>query len=368
MIRSRKQKNKALNRQWLNNNPFKISLLSWRLYLGKLPFDDIIAKFGNQIVSRCMCCQSPKEDTIQHVFIEGDTAKFLWNTFGAPIGIKHENWPVRRALRNWWDGKPKNKIHIFILRAVPLAINWKIWKNWRTCRYGDQKKFQPRKMEYQVMWTVQAALSMAFPKCNMTDSWPIFCEKVERWNPTSIVHQVTWQKPPNGRIKINTDGSYLHETGSAGIGGIARNEEGDLIMAFSLPVQSNTNNSTEAMAAKVGIQWCIQQGYNDFYLEIDLQIVANMLNERYTDNLHLKDLIDEITRIMHNVEINIAHYFREANQVADTLAKNAAKNGSSGYYYTFQQLPGNAKGPFQLDKWQLPSFRIRYDKANFFVS
>nr|XP_016434927.1 PREDICTED: 14.7 kDa ribonuclease H-like protein [Nicotiana tabacum] len=96
-------------------------------------------------------------------------------------------------------------------------------------------------------------------------------------------------------------------------------------MAFSLPVQSNTNNSTEAMAAKVGIQLCIQEGYNNFYLEIDSQIVANMLNDRYTDNLHLKGLIDEITMIMHNVEINIAHCFREANQMADTLAKKCSK-------------------------------------------
>ncbi|XP_075106952.1 uncharacterized protein LOC142179950 [Nicotiana tabacum] len=117
-------------------------------------------------------------------------------------------------------------------------------------------------------------------------------------------------------------------------------------MAFSFPAQSNTNNSTEAMAAKVGLQWCIQQGYNDLYLEIDSQIVANMLIARNTDNLYLKGLIEDITTLMNHVEVNIAHCFKEANQVADMLAKNTAKSGNNGFYYTFQQLPGNVKGPF----------------------
>lgn len=62
-------------------------------------------------------------------------------------------------------------------------------------------------------------------------------------------------------------------------------------MAFSLPVRSNTNNSTETMAAKVAVQWCIQQGYNDFYLEIDSQIVADILVARKTDNLFKKDIL-----------------------------------------------------------------------------
>ncbi|KAG5577086.1 hypothetical protein H5410_057220 [Solanum commersonii] len=32
-------------------------------------------------------------------------------------------------------------------------------------------------------------------------------------------------------------------------------------------------------------------------------------------------------------------------------------------------IPRHVKGPYQLDKWKLPSFRTSmYDKANFFVS
>lgn len=90
---------------------------------------------------------------------------------------------------------------------------------------------------------------------------------------------------------MNTDGSFIMGTGSAGIVGVVRDEQGDLLMAFSIPVQSNSNNMTEALAAKKGVQWCTQEGHNDFYLEIDSHIVANMLAMRDTNNLMLKKII-----------------------------------------------------------------------------
>ncbi|XP_075084882.1 uncharacterized protein LOC142168120 [Nicotiana tabacum] len=60
-------------------------------------------------------------------------------------------------------------------------------------------------------------------------------------------------KPLIGRIKVNTDGSYFKETRRAGIGGIVRDQQGELIMAFSLFVKGKTNNIAEAMSTKMGI-------------------------------------------------------------------------------------------------------------------
>lgn len=93
-----------------------------------------------------------------------------------------------------------------------------------------------------------------------------------------------------------------------------------------------------------------------------------MLLDRSTNNLNMKRLIEDIVDMMSQVEVNISHCYREANQVADMLAKNAATSGITAFFFSFQQLPENVKGPFQLDKWQLHRFRTRYDKANFFVS
>lgn len=42
--------------------------------------------------------------------------------------------------------------------------------------------------------------------------------------------------PDNGKLKVKTDGSYMKATRKAGIRGIIRDESGDMIEAFSFPV------------------------------------------------------------------------------------------------------------------------------------
>lgn len=99
---------------------------------------------------------------------------------------------------------------------------------------------------------------MAFPSCAVTLPWISLCEKLETWRPIATWKKVIWEKPPNGRVKINTDVSFRKESGKASLGGIMRDDKGDLIMAFSLTIRGRPNNCIEAMAAKVGLQWCLQ--------------------------------------------------------------------------------------------------------------
>lgn len=46
---------------------------------------------------------------------------------------------------------------------------------------------------------------------------------------------VYWQTPELGFLKLNTDGSFEQNNGKAGLGGVLRDEDGQLIMAFSIP-------------------------------------------------------------------------------------------------------------------------------------
>ncbi|KAK4722553.1 hypothetical protein R3W88_012786 [Solanum pinnatisectum] len=97
-------------------------------------------------------------------------------------------------------------------------------------------------------------------------------------------------------------------------------------------------------------------------------VVTNMLQEKDTNNVKLKNIIKRTVNAMEGAEVSISHCYREANQVADFLAKLASSSGNGTFYFSYQQLPKEAKGLFQLDRWQLPCIRRRYDKCNFFVS
>lgn len=65
IIRQSSQKNLEWNKIWHKSIPFKISFLAWRLYKGKLPFNEVINRFNmfsNPIRSRCYCCHNTQSD------------------------------------------------------------------------------------------------------------------------------------------------------------------------------------------------------------------------------------------------------------------------------------------------------------------
>lgn len=133
-------------------------------------------------------------------------------------------------------------------------------------------------------------------------------------------------------------------------------------MAFSASAKCNSHNCAEAQAAFFGINWCETNGYSNFTIELDSMLVLNMLKEGKTNNFKLKRVIEDTSHIMNQ------DCFREANQVADHLAKFALSNHVNRIFLDFQQLPSGAKGPFILDRLQMPTIRTKYGKTIFFVS
>jgi len=115
-------------------------------------------------------------------------------------------------------------------------------------------------------------------------------------------------------------------------------------MAFA---GKDSNNKAEAKAAKYGIQWCAQNGLTNCLIELD-----SMIKNRGTNNLKLKTIIEDIVQIMNNMNCSIEHCFREANQVADGLAKFGAINEESHIFQNWQQIPNSSKGAYHLDKAQ----------------
>ncbi|XP_070035410.1 uncharacterized protein [Nicotiana tomentosiformis] len=164
------------------------------------------------------------------------------------------------------------------------------------------------------------------------------------------------------------NGSFNKSDGSAGLGGALRRDNCKIIMAFYFPYICNNHNLAEAYAAYLGITWCIQNGYTDLTLEMDSLLLIDMLRGEKESNYRMANITEKIAQLRRTTNINIHHCYREANQLADCLAKMASKAQNGAFFFSGQQLPKAAKGPYHLDKSQIPSIRIKYDKANFFVS
>ncbi|WMV15078.1 hypothetical protein MTR67_008463, partial [Solanum verrucosum] len=124
------------------------------------------------------------------------------------------------------------------------------------------------------------------------------------------------------------------------------------------------HNIAEALGAQFATKIVKDKGYEKCTIEMDSKIIVDMMQSSNSQNLNLRPIMEDIICLIDKNDINFIHCFREANKVADYLAKWA----TTIIYDNFNEVPEGAKGPFFLDKVQMPSFRFKYDKANFFVS
>lgn len=74
LLRSRDNLLPHYDKIWVKGLPFKISFFLWRLGKAKIPIDEVLTRMGISLVSRCVCCSSPKQETMEHMFLEGEMA------------------------------------------------------------------------------------------------------------------------------------------------------------------------------------------------------------------------------------------------------------------------------------------------------
>ncbi|XP_015167661.1 uncharacterized protein [Solanum tuberosum] len=106
ICREKKDSNILSKLIWHTHIPFKISFLLWRALRSKLPTNEKITTFGVAPVS-CSCCNRPGNDEINHIFVNGNFANYIWKFFSAPCGIKHDQMYLRNLLNCWWGMETK---------------------------------------------------------------------------------------------------------------------------------------------------------------------------------------------------------------------------------------------------------------------
>lgn len=82
--------------------------LLWRALKRKFLTDERLATFGKE-ASDCFCCHNRGTDTIEHIFVAGNLAKYIWSYFSASLRLEHETRPLRNLIMQWWLQKPKKQ-------------------------------------------------------------------------------------------------------------------------------------------------------------------------------------------------------------------------------------------------------------------
>nr|GMD60016.1 uncharacterized protein LOC109173561 [Ipomoea batatas] len=112
--------------------PWKMSFMAWRVFRNKVPTDDVLSRFGFNVVSRCFCCNDPKQCTLQRVFCTGDVvAREVWTYFGQTLGVRLHMYGIRQVRYDWW-GRESGRCN-----RLPVLVIWELWVQYISSRYGS---------------------------------------------------------------------------------------------------------------------------------------------------------------------------------------------------------------------------------------
>ena len=129
---------------------------------------------------------------------------------------------------------------------------------------------------------------------------------------------ISWQKPPAGWAKLNTDGSSRDNAG--GGGGILRNEHGNWINGFARNCEKVNSIMAELWALRDGLQMVATENIHNLIVELDALAVVQLMKNSIV-NLYLELLLTDCRLLLRKFpNLRVEHTYKEANKCADALA------------------------------------------------
>ncbi|KAK9990593.1 hypothetical protein SO802_025578 [Lithocarpus litseifolius] len=136
-----------------------------------------------------------------------------------------------------------------------------------------------------------------------------------------VIKQIKWEKPNTGWVKLNTDGSADVASGTAGGGGLIRDDRGNWIMGFTRKIGKANCFLAEMWALRDGLLLCNELNLNAVMVELDAKALVDALKNPLIANTIVSPLFDDYKRLATQIPfLSIKHIYREANRCADRLA------------------------------------------------
>ncbi|RYR67783.1 hypothetical protein Ahy_A03g014215 [Arachis hypogaea] len=162
--------------------------------------------------------------------------------------------------------------------------------------------------------------------------------------------------PSNERfVKINVDGSFFNQTWNGICGGVVRNHLGRFITGFSCNLGGCSIMQAELWGIIKGLQFATTNEFHHVIIELDFEMVINFIRNGCPTQHMCETLLKDITILVKRIfQVHWNHIFREANLVADILAKKGQElfYGLHVFYApppdTSQALSSDAMGILRL--------------------
>ena len=190
-----------------------------------------------------------------------------------------------------------------------LMIAWGLWRNRNERRFGG-KNLTAAAIYGTAMSVLQEYYSAQEIGSKTRDASP--CRN--KWTP-----------PPHGWYKVNADGAVFSKQKWAGIGVIARDDQGRVVAAMSKRLKVPLGAvEVEAKALKAAAGFAKDIGVQKVIFESDSLVVCSAVQGAAEPPITIANIISSTIQIMQQIQqVEVQHLRRDGNRAAHGLARYA---------------------------------------------
>ncbi|XP_042485259.1 uncharacterized protein LOC122065524 [Macadamia integrifolia] len=332
----------------------RVSIFGWRMVHDKLPTDDAIQKKGIDLASKCSLCGMEAE-TSTHIFLQCSYSEDIWLFFCGCFNVPWKKAGTMSDFLKWWRRKQKLVCCKEAWIMELLIVTDHIWRE-RNSRRHDGKARPARYLKQMILEDIQCAKPSTKGEVKTTTDLicyrklgiPIQC------SPPQSILEVFWCRPEVNWIKLNFDGSSRGNLGHAGVGGIFRDRRGGVLDSYKIFMGVSKVFEAEIEGLMVGLMRAWELGITCLWVETDSSAVAISIQQKKIPWFALQRWIF-LQPYLESITWKITHNFREANSIADYLARDVAKTGISATNIDF---PTHIKDLIRRDAEGRPNYRF----------
>ncbi|XP_020597552.1 uncharacterized protein LOC110037288 [Phalaenopsis equestris] len=274
-----------------------MSFFCWRVFNNLIPTDDILKLKGLRGPSICRFCIQ-EEESLPHLFFECNFVQAVWHQLLAHLNIDKnlftwDNITIYWQSWNKWNYAP-----------IPLIVAWFTWIERNKVKFEEVRPKTEKTVRNSISYLNKMIKYRRFP--NISKSYSLGQPDKK------YAHRFFWKPPDHQTVKVNTDGSF--NKAGAGVGGVYRNQLGQCLLCFHIPIEATDAVETELMAVYWALKIAIMASWKNLWVEVDSTAVIKILREEELTPWHLTYWTKKIRAISSQIKVQYTFIFREGNQ------------------------------------------------------
>eukprot|EP00253_Pinus_taeda_P009771 PITA_09771 len=337
----------------------KIRTFLWLLMRNKTLTWDNLCKKGFEGPSRCPMC-SMEEESLNHLFNTYEWACQLWSWVEGILSSSDRNRDsIHSTVLDWKTNFSSIQRVNSIWKSVPGFLLWSIWKERNRRIFQDEH----RNIDFSKDNIITNIQQLIQTKCKEESNERPTAQDLQilknfRLEGTSNIivpkHRIQppsqndkWQCPPEGGLKLNFDGASRGNPSMAGIGGVLRNQHGEILHIYYKALGESTNNEMEFAALEHGLRIAKSRRLCNIILEGDSSLVISTAQKlqrgtkanKATKHWRLAKVTESIAELMDGMQGLVFHAIRRrANGLADYLANCGVDSQERGWDSCWEEV------------------------------